>query len=88
MGDIIHAMVALQFIKQQYPDVVIDWVVEEVFAPVLQDNPHINQILPVSLKSIKQKNQIYLRKLNWFSNIHEIVMIWLLMLKVLSNQHL
>ena len=30
LGDIIHAMVALQFIKQRLPDSSIDWIVEEV----------------------------------------------------------
>jgi len=53
MGDIIHAMVALQFIKQNLPNVQIDWIVEESFRGVLDNNPHIDTILPVNLKSIK-----------------------------------
>lgn len=60
MGDIIHAMVALEFIKQKYPDSIIDWVVEESFVQVLQNNPHIDTILPLNLKSIKkQKSKIF-----------------------------
>jgi len=55
MGDIIHAMVALQFIKQKFPDAQIDWVVESSFAGVLKNNPHIDNILEVNLKSIKKK---------------------------------
>jgi len=55
MGDIIHAMVALQFIKKHYPEISIDWIVESAFAPLLQNNPHINAILPLNLKSIKKK---------------------------------
>ena len=35
MGDIIHAMVALQFIKKEYPNSIIDWVVENSFKGVL-----------------------------------------------------
>ena len=54
LGDIVHAMVALQFIKQAFPNMMIDWVVEQGFAGVLQDNPDINQILTVNLKSLKQ----------------------------------
>ncbi|MEN8304487.1 MAG: lipopolysaccharide heptosyltransferase I, partial [Campylobacterota bacterium] len=54
MGDIIHAMVALQFIKQEMPDARIDWVVESGFKGVLENNPHIDNILPVNLKSIKK----------------------------------
>ena len=29
MGDIIHAMVALQYIKQKQPNIQIDWIVEQ-----------------------------------------------------------
>ena len=35
LGDIIHAMVALQFIKQSLPDSSIDWIVEEGFKDLL-----------------------------------------------------
>ncbi len=55
MGDIIHAMVALQFIKKALPDARIDWIVEEGFRGILENNPHIDTILPVNLKSIKTK---------------------------------
>ncbi len=53
MGDIIHAMAALQFIKKQYPESKIDWIVEQSFMAVLQNNPDIHTILPVQLKSLK-----------------------------------
>jgi heptosyltransferase I len=53
LGDIIHAMVALQFIKQYMPDAEIDWVVEERFAGILQHNPDISQIFTVNLKALK-----------------------------------
>jgi heptosyltransferase-1 len=54
MGDIIHAMVALQYIKKANPDLEIDWIVEKGFMPILEGNPDIDTILPVSLKSIKK----------------------------------
>jgi len=57
MGDIIHAMVGLQFIKAKFPHATIDWVVEEGFKGILENNPHIDNILPVNLKSIK-KNKL------------------------------
>ncbi len=53
LGDIVHAMVALQFIKAHSPDIQIDWIVEERFAEVLKYNPDINHILTVNLKSLK-----------------------------------
>ena len=57
MGDIIHAMVALQYIKQARPDIQIDWIVEQGFAQVLENNPHIDNILPVNLKAIKKEKK-------------------------------
>ena len=67
MGDIIHAMVALQYIKKQYPNLKIDWFVESAFTRVLENNPDINEIIKLDLKSIKKDkkeiiNQIKLIK--------------------------
>ncbi len=57
MGDIIHSQVVLQFIKQQLPQVKIDWVVEESFKGILEKHPDIDNILPINLKSLK-KNKL------------------------------
>lgn len=53
LGDIVHAMVALQFIKAHSPFIQIDWIVEERFAEVLRHNPDIDNILTVNLKALK-----------------------------------
>lgn len=53
LGDIVHAMVALQFIKARFPDSQIDWLIEARFADVLRDNPHISHVLTVNLKIAK-----------------------------------
>ena len=44
LGDIVHAMVVLQFIKQFNKDIVIDWVVEKNYQELL-DRP-LDQPLP------------------------------------------
>jgi heptosyltransferase-1 len=60
MGDIIHAMIALQFIKKHFSNVQIDWVVENGFEGVLENNVYIDNILAVNLKSIKKnKKEIF-----------------------------
>lgn len=66
LGDIVHAMVALQFIKKNLPYCQIDWIVEERFAEILRYNPDISQVLPVDLKGLKQN------KLNIFNEIRKI----------------
>lgn len=53
LGDIVHAMVALQFIKAARPDITIDWIVEQRFAGLLADNPDIDSVLTVNLKALK-----------------------------------
>ena len=60
LGDIIHAMVALQFVKKQYPEIVIDWVVEASFKEILANNPDINKIHTVNIKQAKQKKSFKL----------------------------
>ena len=66
MGDIIHAMVALQYIKASNPTIQIDWIVEKNFAQILENNPHIDNILPINLKAIKR------RKLEIFNEIKKV----------------
>ncbi|MCG3704408.1 lipopolysaccharide heptosyltransferase I [Aliarcobacter butzleri] len=63
MGDIIHAMVALQYIKKQYPNLQIDWFVESAFAPILENNPDINEIIKLDLKSIKKDKKEILNQI-------------------------
>jgi len=77
MGDIIHAMVALEFIKKEIPNVQVDWVVESAFAELLENNPNIDNILPINLKSIKKRkseifNQYRILK-NYSKNSYDIV---------------
>jgi len=60
MGDIIHAMVALEFIKKISSNIQIDWIVEKSFQGVLENNPDITNILPLELKKIKKsKKEIF-----------------------------
>ena len=60
LGDIIHTMIVLQFIKQHLPDATIDWVVEEGFKGILANNPDIHQIHTVNLKRAKQRKSLRL----------------------------
>jgi len=60
LGDIIHAMVVLQFIKNHYPKIEIDWVVEKDFKELLESHPDINKVHVVNIKNAKKKKSIYL----------------------------
>ena len=67
LGDIVHSMVVLQFIKQNYPKVVIDWVVEDEYKELLTGNPNIDNIFTVNFKEIKKIEDIKPNLINSFS---------------------
>ncbi|WP_457748526.1 lipopolysaccharide heptosyltransferase I [Sulfurimonas sp.] len=62
LGDIINSAVVLQFIKKHYPDAKINWICEEVFAPLLQTNKHLNAIHSINLKKLKKNKSFSLLK--------------------------
>jgi heptosyltransferase I len=78
LGDIVHAMVALQFVKKKYPDCQIDWIVEEAFKGILENNPDIHQIHTVNIKKAKKNKSLKLlfqelRKLRKLSKYNVVI---------------
>lgn len=53
LGDLVHSMIGLQFIKAKYPDCQIDWLVESRYAELLADHPDIHQVLTLDIKALK-----------------------------------
>jgi heptosyltransferase I len=66
LGDIVHAMIVLQFIKEHNQEIMIDWFVEEDYHELLSSNPYINNIHIVKIKRAKKKKSLFmlLRELN------------------------
>jgi heptosyltransferase I len=60
LGDIVHAMTVIQFIKKYDQKIKIDWVVEECFAGLLDCHPDIENIHTVSIKKAKKKKSLFL----------------------------
>ena len=58
LGDVVHALPAISDVKLRYPDLQIDWVVEDIFAEIPPLHPGIRQTIPVALRSWRQQ---------WFS---------------------
>ncbi|BDY13448.1 lipopolysaccharide heptosyltransferase I [Hydrogenimonas cancrithermarum] len=54
MGDVIHTLASMQFIKARIPGIHITWFVEEKFAEILRHNPHIDTIVPVDMHGLKK----------------------------------
>ena len=60
LGDIIHAMVVLQFIKKCDQEIEVDWFVEESFKELLEFHPDIHNVHEVKLKNAKNKKSLRL----------------------------
>ena len=58
LGDIVHTMVVLQFIKKYQPNSEVEWIVEKRFKGILENNPNIDQIHTVNFQSIKRNKSI------------------------------
>ena len=60
LGDIVHAMVVLQFIKSFNKEISIDWVVDEVYKELLDVCSDVNQVHKIKLKECKKKKSLIL----------------------------
>lgn len=58
LGDIVQAMVVLQFIKNFNKKISIDWIVEEDFKDLLELNPDIDKVHVVRLRDAKKSKSI------------------------------
>ena len=50
LGDVVHAMPAVQDIRRALPQAQIDWVVEQGFAPLVQRCAGVRRVIPVELR--------------------------------------
>lgn len=50
LGDVVHAMPAVQDIRRAYPDARIDWVVERGFAPLVQRCEGVHRVIACDLR--------------------------------------
>jgi len=51
LGDVVHSLPVLDWIRQAEPTAEIHWLVDERFAPILQDHPDVRRVHPVGLKN-------------------------------------
>ncbi len=50
LGDVVHAMPAVQDIRRALPQAQIDWVVEQGFAPLVQRCAGVRRVIPCELR--------------------------------------
>ena len=50
LGDVVHNLPVVSDIRHQFPEAVIDWAVEEAYAPLLALHPDVHQVIPVAVR--------------------------------------
>jgi heptosyltransferase-1 len=52
LGDIVLALPALTALRKSFPDAKISWLVRPEFASLLENHPHLDEIIPFDRKSL------------------------------------
>lgn len=55
LGDVVHAMAAVQDLRQIYPEAQIDWVVERAFAPLVLRCKGVHRVVACELRRWRKK---------------------------------
>ena len=50
LGDVVHNLPVINDIRNHYPDIEIDWLVEESFADIPKLHPAVNRVIPVAIR--------------------------------------
>jgi heptosyltransferase-1 len=55
LGDVIHHFPAVTDLRAHRPEVVIDWAVEEAYAPLVRLHPAVSRAIPVGLRRLRSR---------------------------------
>lgn len=58
LGDVVHALPVLAWLKSVEPAMEIDWLVEEGFAPLLDEHPLLRQVHRIATRSWRQQGAL------------------------------
>src|SRR5579872_2064853 len=59
LGDIVHAMPVLEYLKEKYPEASIDWVVEKGSKDFVQAHPLVDDVLCLDSKSWRNPGSLF-----------------------------
>jgi heptosyltransferase-1 len=55
LGDVVHALPVLAYLRSADPQMAIDWLVEESFAPLLEGHPLIRKVIRLRTKAWRRQ---------------------------------
>jgi len=70
IGDVVHALPAVHQLRAQYPDAVIDWLIERKSAPIIDGNKDISSRIVIDTK--RWRREVFLRPLKVLSEIRQL----------------
>jgi heptosyltransferase-1 len=65
LGDVVHAMPAVQDLRRALPGVHIDWVVERAFAPLVARCNGVHQVIPCELRKWRKAPLSQMTRAEW-----------------------
>lgn len=72
LGDTIHTLPLAKAIKDEYPDVRLDWIVEDKASSFILNNPLITKVYELPVKKWKQNRNKIINTIEYFKIIKEI----------------
>lgn len=66
LGDIVHALPVLTAIRQRFPNTRISWIVNRVYAPLLEGHPDLDAVIPFDRGALRGGLWSGLRRLTGF----------------------
>ena len=55
MGDVLHHMPAVSDARRRFPQARITWVVDELYAPLAELHPGVNEIVPIAVRRWRKR---------------------------------
>ena len=69
MGDIFHTFPAITDLKNHFPNIEIDWVVEDSFKEIAAWHPAVHRVIPIHLRRwMKARNRATWREFKTWRN--------------------
>lgn len=73
IGDVVHTTIIPKAIKNKYPDYEIHYLTQNEIAPVLDNNPYIDKVIPLITKKKKDNKYIFELGCELFKEHYDIV---------------
>jgi heptosyltransferase-1 len=55
LGDVVHALPVIDFLRKAAPGAEVDWAVDRRFSPVLEGNPGLRRVIPLDFSRWKRE---------------------------------